>query len=68
MLQSPGHLATERPLQIIAVLNKISFIMYNVSKKKQIKTFLIKHFDFVYYGAYHSQIKFIEVLNIYIFT
>ena len=35
--------------------------------KKQIKKFLIKHFDFVYYGAYHSQIKFIEVLK-YIFS
>lgn len=35
--------------------------------KKQIKKFLIKHFDFVCYGAYHSQIKFIEVLK-YIFS
>ena len=33
--------------------------------KKLIKKFLIKHFDFVYYGAYHNQIKFIEILKSY---
>jgi FkbM family methyltransferase len=31
--------------------------------KKLIKQFLIKHFDFIYYGAYHNQVKFIEILK-----